>query len=190
MPPIPVAPARSNGVTAPTVHTRIRRPCESRWICTASSSTCSTITPASRNSDLWREGIPTIASCSTNTLVYTDFEVSVRFSPASPLTTSQLQNPKFHFPGLWTRRLLVDANLPQQFEVAQHLSRAQHHRRQRIVGDGDRQSSFLAYTLIQIFQQRAAARQHDSAIAYVGGKIGRCPLQRDTNGIQDGRNAL
>jgi hypothetical protein len=31
--------------------------------------------------------------------------------------------------------LLVDANLSQQFEVAQHFSRAQHHRRQRVIGD-------------------------------------------------------
>src|SRR5580692_9534824 len=148
MPPIPVAPARSNGVTAPTVHTRISRPCESRWICTASSSTCSTITPASRNSDLWREGIPTIAFRGIDTLVYTELRsVCALFSSVSA-NDQPLQNPKFHFPGLLTGRLLVDANLPQQFEVAQHFSRSQHHRRQRVIGDGHRQSGFLADTLI------------------------------------------
>src|ERR1700746_3429947 len=58
--PMPFAPARSNGDTAPTVQTRSNRPCESRLICTASNTTCRIITPASSTSDLCREGIPAI----------------------------------------------------------------------------------------------------------------------------------
>src|SRR5260370_38251663 len=38
----------------------MRRPSESRLICTASMSTCNTMTPVSRTSDLWREGMATI----------------------------------------------------------------------------------------------------------------------------------
>src|ERR1700722_8786625 len=61
MPPTPLAPTRSNGVTAPTVQTRIRRPCESRRICIARNRICNTTTPISRNKLLWREGMATMA---------------------------------------------------------------------------------------------------------------------------------
>src|SRR5207253_4944041 len=66
---------------------------------------------------------------------------------------------------------LVDANLTQQFEVAEHLSRAEHHRSQRIIGNRYRQAGLLANALVEILQQRAAARQDDTAVADVGGKL-------------------
>src|SRR4029077_11666314 len=64
--------------------------------------------------------------------------------------------------------LLIDATLTQQLEIAQHLARAEHDRRQRIVGDGHRQARFLTDALVEIFQQRATARQDDAAIADIG----------------------
>src|SRR5438445_13840285 len=108
--PIPFAPARWNGETAPTVHTRSRRPCESRLICTANSTTCSRITPARSISDLCREGIPAIF-CST------------LFSYAAVRANQNgLRRAPNIFQATVTNRLLVDANLPQQSEIAQHLS--------------------------------------------------------------------
>ena len=55
----------------------------------------------------------------------------------------------------WHKQLqLIDANLPQKFEVAEHFSGAEHDRSQRIVGDGDRQTGFFANALIEIFEQK------------------------------------
>ena len=78
-------------------------------------------------------------------------------------------------PWFTNRRLTIDAlldrNLAQQLEVAEHLARAQHHAAQRIVGDRNRQPGFFANALVEILQQRAAAGQHDAAIADVGAKV-------------------
>src|SRR5580693_4846365 len=159
---MPWAPARSNGDTAPTVQTRISRPCESRLICTASSSTCRSTTPPRRNSDLCREGIPTMESSSTgSTLCGLEF-----------LQSHQIR-----------KTALVDANLPQQLEIAQHFAGAQHHGRQRVIGDGNREAGFFADALVEILQKRAAAGQDDAAVADVGGKFWRSAFQSHANGI-------
>src|SRR5215475_11804197 len=52
---------------------------------------------------------------------------------------------------------LINRNLPQQLEVVQHLSGAQHHAAQRIVSDRHRQSRFFADALVQVLQQCATA---------------------------------
>src|SRR5271165_310413 len=52
-------------------------------------------------------------------------------------------------------RGLINRDLAQQLEVAQHLSRAQHHAAQRIIGNGNRQPGFLANALVEILHQRA-----------------------------------
>src|SRR5689334_21240603 len=62
---------------------------------------------------------------------------------------------------------LVYRNLPQQSEIAEHAPGSQHHRSQRIVGDRNRQPGLLADPLVQVFQQRSAAGQHDSPVADV-----------------------
>src|ERR1039458_1657525 len=49
--------ARCTGEINSTAQTRMSRTCRSRLICTASRSTCATMTPASNVSDLCREGI-------------------------------------------------------------------------------------------------------------------------------------
>ena len=63
---------------------------------------------------------------------------------------------------------LIDRDLPQQLEVAQHLAGTQHHAAQRIIRNRHRQSRFFADALVQILQQRAATRQNDAAVADVG----------------------
>ena len=62
---------------------------------------------------------------------------------------------------------LVDLDLAQQTEVEEHFTGAQHHRGQWIVGHGNRQPGFFADALVQIFEQRAAAGEHDAAVADV-----------------------
>ena len=61
---------------------------------------------------------------------------------------------------------------------------------ERIVGDRNRQPGFLADALVQILQQRAAAGEHDAAVADVRGELGRRALERHANGVHDGRNAF
>src|SRR5580692_11423811 len=161
MPPTPLAPTRSNGVTAPTVQTRISRPCESPRIWMARNRTCSMTTPISRNKLLWREGIATI-----------------------------FQNLETRTRKLETRENLVDADLAQQFEIAEHLARTEHDRCQWIVGDRNRQAGLFADALVEIFQQRAAAGEDDAAVADVGGKFGRCALESHAHRIQNRGNAF
>jgi hypothetical protein len=43
---------------------------------------------------------------------------------------------------------LLDADLAQQFEVAEHLAGAEDDAGERVVGDGDRKTSFFANTFI------------------------------------------
>src|ERR1700676_578022 len=131
---MPCAPARSNGETAPTVHTRSSRPCESRLICTASSTTCSKITPASSTSDLCREGMPAI-------VLRSPFSDPIHLGE----TVCNLELEMANFS--------VDADMTKQPEIAQHFSRTQHHRSQRVIRNRNRQTCLFAYTFIQIFQQ-------------------------------------
>src|ERR1700720_3533804 len=124
--PMPFAPARWNGETAPTVHTRSSRPCESRLICTASSTTCRKITPASSTSDLCREGMPAI-------VLRSSFRFE-GFSCKRPEVCDLRLSPDTKNLQLITNYCFsVDANLPQQPEIAQHLSRTQHYGSQWIV---------------------------------------------------------
>src|SRR5580700_6168668 len=85
---------------------------------------------------------------------------------------------------------LFDRNLSEQLEIAEHLTGAQNHAAQRIVGDGNGQAGFFADALVKIFQQRAAAGEHDAAITDVGGKFRRRTLEGDANRVHDGRNAF
>src|SRR5271170_3093234 len=146
---MPYEPARSNGEIAPTVHTRIRRPCESLLICTARSSICSNTIAARRKIDLCREGTPTMVTRSIFNRARKTAALRC-FSYAEKLSFA---------------KKLIDANLPQQLEVAQHFPRAEHDGSQRIVRNGHRQAGFFANALIEILQQRAAAGQYDAAIA-------------------------
>src|SRR5260221_11700762 len=93
-------------------------------------------------------------------------------------------------PPLANSRQLINANLPQQAKIAQHLARAEHDRCQRIIRDGYRQPCFLADPLVQVLEQRAAARQHDAAIADVRGKLRWSALERRAHRIHDRRHAL
>src|SRR5215813_5226781 len=74
--------------------------------------------------------------------------------------------------------VLLNRNLPQQFEIAQHLAGTEHHTAQRIVGNRNRQSSFFADALVQVFQQRTTAGEYDAAIANICRQLRRRTLQR------------
>src|SRR5208282_2439879 len=52
------------------------------------------------------------------------------------------------------------------------------------------QAGFLADALVQIFDQRAAAGQHDASVADVSGEFGRRAFERYADGIHDGRDAF
>src|ERR1700730_14242515 len=173
---MPFAPARWNGETAPTVHTRSSRPWESRLICTASRTTCSRITPVRSISDLCREGMPAIFVSTLNC------PTGLR-----PIQTARAGHKNFNYTN---EPLLVDANLPQQPEIAQHLSCAQYHGSEWVVRDRNRQARLFPDTLVQIFQQRAAGRAQDTAVADIRRKLGRGAFQRYADRIQDRRNAF
>src|SRR5579864_2973413 len=66
---------------------------------------------------------------------------------------------------------LLNRNLSQEFEVAEHFSRAQHHAGQRIVGNRNRQPGFFANSLVQVLQQCAATRKDDAAVADVRAQL-------------------
>src|SRR5450631_970150 len=88
------------------------------------------------------------------------------------------------------RSCLVDLDLPQQAEVAQHLARAKNYAGQRIIGDGNRQAGLFANALIEILDQRSAAGQHNAAIADIRAQFRGRAFQRDANRIHDRRDAL
>src|SRR5579862_3652791 len=122
MPPTPSevhAAARPRGAMSSTAQTRIKRTCCSRLICTARSRSCAPKAKASNVSDRWREGIANM---------------------------TQLHHPRRA--GGTSETRLVDGHQPQQVEIAEHLSGAQHHGSQRIVGDGNRQPGFFADALV------------------------------------------
>ena len=77
----------------------------------------------------------------------------------------------------------IDRDLPKQIEVREHLAGAEHDGRQRILGDLHRQTGLVAQTLVEVLQQRAAAAQHDAAIADVGGELWRNALERVAHGL-------
>src|SRR5579863_6889097 len=85
---------------------------------------------------------------------------------------------------------LLDRNLAQEFEVAQHLARAQHHAAQRIVGDRNRKPGFFADALVQILEQRASTRKHNATIADVRRKLWRRALKGNANRIHNRRHTF
>src|SRR5690348_7412426 len=133
----------------------MRRPCESRFIWTASRSTCRSTMPPRRKSDLCREGMPTMESSST---AQSCAFQNIRRSSKSEITS-------------------IDANLAQQPEIAQHLACAEDYRSQGVIGDRNRQASLLTDAFIEILQERAAAGEDDAAVAYVRGELGRSTFQ-------------
>src|SRR5229473_5918578 len=163
---MPRAPARSKGETAPTVHTRSKRPCESRLICTASSTTCNKITPASSTTDLCREGMPAMVVRSSLCLKLSvvsrqpSVKNSAQSSAGRRVSGSPLSSPNAES-RLPNTVFLIDANLPQQPEVAEHLPGAEHHRSQRIIRNRNRQARLFANPFVEIFQQRHANRIQD-----------------------------
>src|ERR1017187_271261 len=82
----------------------------------------------------------------------------------------------------------VDRNAAQQREIAEHFSSAQHNRGERVVGDRNGQAGFLADALVEILDERAAAGEHDATVADVGGKLRWGALERDADGVDDGRD--
>src|ERR1019366_413939 len=52
------------------------------------------------------------------------------------------------------------------------------------------QAGFLAEAFIEIFEQRAAACEHDAAVADVCGKFGRGALESHAAGVQNRRQAF
>src|SRR6266545_4555270 len=79
----------------------------------------------------------------------------------------------------------VDRDLAQQVEIRQHAPRAEHDGRQRIFRHRERQPGLFPQPLVQIFQHRPAARQHDAAIDDVGRQFRRRPLERDAHRVDD-----
>src|ERR1035437_1583775 len=82
---------------------------------------------------------------------------------------------------------LVYRHTAQQPEIAEHLARAEHDRRQRIIRDRNWQAGLFADALVEILKQRAAAGKHDAAVADIGRKFRWRPLERDAAGVEDGR---
>src|SRR5438105_5675455 len=79
--------------------------------------------------------------------------------------------------------LLVDANLTQQLEIAEHFSGAEHHGRERIIGNRYRQAGFFANAFIKIFQECATAGENDPAIADVRGQFRGSTFESNADGI-------
>src|SRR3954452_23530539 len=81
-------------------------------------------------------------------------------------------------------------NAPQQLEIRQHLTRAQHYRSQRIVGNRNRQPGFFTNAPVQILNERSSPGQYNSAIANVGAQLRRRSLERHTDGVQNRRDTV
>src|SRR5579875_1848567 len=84
----------------------------------------------------------------------------------------------------------LNCDTAQEFEVGQHLACSQDDRGERVLGNRNRQSGLLANAPVQIFDQRSAAGEHDTAVADVGAELRRSALQRHANRVQNGRDAL
>ena len=85
------------------------------------------------------------------------------------------------FPPMFKHRLEADAttkfspplavrrsHLTQKLKFIEAFARAFRHRTQRIFRNMDRQTCFFAQKFIETTQERAAARQHQSAIDQIG----------------------
>src|SRR5580698_9938365 len=84
----------------------------------------------------------------------------------------------------------INFDFAQQAEVRKHLACAENHRGQGIVSHRNWQPSLFADAFVKVLDQRAAAGQHYTSIADIGGKLWRCALERHANGVHDHRNAF
>ena len=69
--------------------------------------------------------------------------------------------------------------MTHDFRVFENAPRPQSHAGERIVGDADGQTRFFAQNLVEIGEQRAATRQHDSLVDDICGKFRRRGFERD-----------
>src|SRR5215831_6349250 len=89
--------------------------------------------------------------------------IAVRCASTSPTSRNRLRRA-----GTAVATVLVQADLAQQVEVREHFAGPEHHRRERVLGDRDRQPGFLAQQAVEVPEQRAAAGEHDAAVDDVG----------------------
>src|ERR1700739_2856036 len=89
-----------------------------------------------------------------------------------------------------TSAVSVDLDLAQQPEIAQHLARTKYDTGQWIIRNGDGQARFFAYPLIEVFDQGAAPRQNDSAIADIRAQLRRRAFERNPHRSRDCRYRL
>ena len=75
-------------------------------------------------------------------------------------------------------------------DIVQGLARAHDHGGQGVVNNRDGQGGFLAQELIETFEQRAAAREHDAAVHDVPGQFRRGLLQGDAHRLDNGFHLL
>src|SRR5919107_2564880 len=103
---------------------------------------------------------------------------------------SSFRIPRSSLPSHSARQVVVPLDALEEVEVREHLARAEHDRGERVVGDRDGQARLYREPLVQVLQQRPAARQHDAALDDVGRKLGRRPLKGDADGVDDGRHRV
>src|SRR5579875_696645 len=139
----------------------MRRTLLLRLIWKARSSTWPTTSAANRASGRWRERTSGMAQ--TRGAARRNRRLKLRIQRHSHATDLQL----------------INRNQAQQAEIAEHFAGAEHHGRERVVRDGNREAGFLPDAFIKIFDQHAAA------IADIGGKLRRGAFQSDANGVDD-----
>src|SRR5256714_4400579 len=83
------------------------------------------------------------------------------------------------------RQVVVPADALEEVEVGEHLARAQNDRGERVVGDGDRKPRLDGESLVEVFEERAAARQDDAALDDVRRKLRRRAFECDAHGVDD-----
>ena len=71
---------------------------------------------------------------------------------------------------------------------SRHCPTADGHRVQRVGRDHDRHAGLVLEPRRQTVQQRAAAGDDDAALHDVGGEFGRGLVERDLDGVDDGRD--
>ena len=76
----------------------------------------------------------------------------------------------------------MDEDISELFRLHQRAAATAHHGGERILGDDDRQTGLLGEHAVDIAQQRATARHHQSFIGDVGAEFRRCLLERRLDG--------
>src|SRR4030095_3455388 len=74
-------------------------------------------------------------------------------------------------------RLHRVADLAEAVERLERLPRAHHHRRERVLGEEDREPGLLPEQGVEVLEQRTATGEHDAAVRDVAAHLGRTPLQ-------------